>query len=449
MKLARKIIALVLATFIGVLAVLGWVESNRAVAEYRARVASELELTGHALRAPMAEVLDAEGEARALKLLETADADLSNMTMHWLPVPRDEVRFEGASIVVYVPVGTRGSIELTQRLDEERTVVLGIVRERLVVVFAAIACAAVLSILAGVRIVGRPMSALAAHARRIGSGELQERVTVTGNDEIAELAGEMDRMAQGLLAARARADAEARAKLEATDQLRHAERLGTVGRLAAGMAHELGTPLSVIGGRAKMISQPETTREQCVQYANVISGQVDRMITIMRGLLHFARRKPAQKRPTDVRVVAWRVVDLLKPLAKKQDVVLVLSGEGPAIALADEAQLEQAIANLVVNGVQSMRAPGEIVVDVRTCRARERDWICVSVTDQGEGIREDDLPRIFEPFFTTKDVGEGTGLGLSVTYGIVEEHGGFVDVESEIGRGSRLALHFPRHSEVA
>jgi len=443
-KLARKIIALVLATFIGVLAVLGWVEANRAVAEYRAHAVSELTLTGRALRAPMAEVLDVEGEARALKLLESADADLSNMTIRWVPVTSDEVRFEGAAVVVHVPVGTRGSIELTQRLDEERTVVLGIVQARLVVVFAAIACAAVLSILAGVSIVGRPMTALAAHARRIGSGDLAERVAVSGNDEIAELASEMDRMAQGLLAARARADAETRAKLEATEQLRHAERLGTVGRLAAGMAHELGTPLSVIGGRAKMIAQPETTRKECVQYANVISGQVDRMITIMRGLLHFARRAPAQKRPTDIRVVAWRVVDLLRPLAKKHDVRLVLAGEGPALALADDAQVEQAIANLVVNGVQSMRAAGEIVIDVRGCRAKDRDWVCVSVSDQGEGIREDDLPRVFEPFFTTKDVGEGTGLGLSVTYGIAREHGGFVDVESKVGRGSTFTLHFPR-----
>ena len=200
-------------------------------------------------------MLEVEGEARALKLLEMADADISNMTMHWVPVARDDVRYEGASIVVDVSVGTRGAIELTQRLDEERKVVLGIVQERLVVVFSAVACAAVLSILAGVRIVGRPMSALAAHARRIGTGELEERVTVNGNDEIGELAGEMNRMAQGLLAARARADAEAQAKLEATEQLRHADRLGTVGTLAAGMAHELGTPLSVIGGRAKMIGR--------------------------------------------------------------------------------------------------------------------------------------------------------------------------------------------------
>jgi signal transduction histidine kinase len=393
----------------------------------------------------MAEVLDVEGEARALKLLETADADLSRMTMRWVPGAVEEnVRYEGGSIIVDVPVETRGSIELTQRLDEERTVVLEVVQERLVVVFAAIAAAAVLSIIAGVRIVGRPMSALAAHARRIGTGDLTERITVNGStDEIAELAGEMDRMAQNLLAARARADAETRAKLEATEQLRHAERLGTVGRLAAGMAHELGTPLSVIGGRAKMISQPETTRDDSVQYARVISGQVDRMIEIMRGLLHFARRTPARKQTIDLREVAMRVVHLLGPIAKKQDVKLVLDGEGPATVLADEAQLEQALANIVVNAVQSMRAPGDVVVDVRQRNIDGGDWVCVSIVDHGDGIREDDLPRIFEPFFTTKDVGDGTGLGLSITYGIVEEHGGFVDVESEVGHGTRFTLRFP------
>jgi signal transduction histidine kinase len=139
------------------------------------------------------------------------------------------------------------------------------------------------------------------------------------------------------------------------------------------------------------------------------------------------------------------VVELLGPLAKKQNVNLVIAGEGEAIALADEAQLEQAIANLVINGVQAMRRPGEVVVDVRKRRVGERDWVCVGVTDQGEGIREEDLPRVFEPFFTTKDVGSGTGLGLSVTYGIVEEHGGLVDVESTVGRGSVFTLRFPLH----
>ncbi|HEX4515875.1 MAG TPA: HAMP domain-containing sensor histidine kinase, partial [Polyangiaceae bacterium] len=149
--------------------------------------------------------------------------------------------------------------------------------------------------------------------------------------------------------------------------------------------------------------------------------------------------------PTDVRELAERVVELLGPLAKKQNVNLVIAGEGEAIALADEAQLEQAIANLVINGVQAMRRPGEVLVDVRKRRDGARDWVCVGVTDQGEGIREEDLPRVFEPFFTTKDVGSGTGLGLSVTYGIVEEHGGLVDVESTVGHGSVFTLRFPLH----
>ena len=431
MKLARKIIVLVLATFIGVLSVLGWVESRRAVAEYRTRAASELRLTGRALRAPIAEVLEVEGEARALKLLETADADQSNISMRWVHTSEERVRVEPSSIIVEVPVGSRGAIELTQTLDQERMVVLAIVRERLLVVFVAVACAALVSVIAGVGIVGKPMSSLAAHARRIGSGNLDDRIAVRGNDEIAELAREMDRMAQGLR--------------DAMGHLRRADRLGTVGRLAAGMAHELGTPLGVIGARAKMIAQPEASRDECVQYAHVIAGQVDRMTKIMRGLLHFARRTPAQKRPTDVRELAGRVVDLLAPLAKKQDVKLVVGGERGAIALADEAQLEQAIANLVVNGVQATRGPGEIVVDVGTRRDGERDWVFVAVIDRGDGIREEDLSRVFEPFFTTKDVGAGTGLGLSVTYGIAREHGGFVDVESNVGHGSVFTLRLPVH----
>ncbi len=467
MKLARKIMLLMVATFVCVLAVLGWIESRRAIDEYRARVASELVLTGRALRAPLGEVLEVEGESRALKLVEKADNDITRMNIRWVQLSRltedernvlvankdiivERDTLDGPTVFVYVPVGVHGAIELTQNLSEERTVVLGVVRERLLVAFVAILVAGILSVFAGVRIVGEPMNALAEHARTIGSGELDRRLDLETKDEIGELAREMNRMAERLRESRAQADALAVAKIKAMDQLRHADRLTTIGTLASGMAHELGTPLGVIGGRAKMIAADGVTREETVQYAHVISGQVERMTKIMRGLLDFARRTPAKKSRTNVREIAARIVDLLTPLAKRQGAVLkVLDGEATFFADADGTQLEQALANLVVNGAQSMPNGGDLTIEVAARRAtapgatEERDWICVSVRDRGKGIAKDDLPHVFEPFFTTKEVGAGTGLGLSVTYGIVEDHGGFIDVESELGRGTCFHLYLP------
>jgi two-component system NtrC family sensor kinase len=327
--------------------------------------------------------------------------------------------------------------------------VLGVVKERVLVALVAILVAGLLSVFAGVRIVGEPMNALAQHARTIGSGELDRRLDLETEDELGELAREMNRMAERLRDARTQADALTRAKLRAMEQLRHADRLSTVGTLASGMAHELGTPLGVIGGRAKMIAADEATREESVQYAHVISGQVDRMTKIMRGLLDFARRSPAKKSKTNVREVAARIVDLLTPLAKRQGATIKLADGAAVFADADPTQLEQAIANLVVNGVQSMPDGGEVEIEVSECRASPRDtigersYVCVAVRDHGKGICKEDLPHVFEPFFTTKEVGAGTGLGLSVTYGIIEDHGGFIDVESQPDRGTCFRIHLP------
>ncbi len=469
MKLARRIILLMLATFLGVLATLGYFESRRAVRDYRELVASELAITGRALRAPLLEVLDVEGDARALKLLEIADADITHMEIHWSSretpsrhigaveqaklARGEEVTLEeeagGGRLFVYVPVGTRGAIELSQPLTEEHAVVLGIVKERFVVAIIAVLCAALLTIVAGVRIVGEPMRKLADHARRIGHGDLTHRLSLDSHDEIGQLAIEMNGMADRLAEAQRRVTAETDAKLEAMEQLRHADRLRTVGTLASGMAHELGTPLSVIGGRAKMIAQDSATPAQSVQFANVISGQVDRMTKIMRGLLDFARRTPTAKARIDVRDIARRSLELLGPLAKKQSVKLTLADDAEeAVANVDAQQVEQAIANLVVNGIQAMTT-GEVVTDVRTVDAvppgekSEHRFVRVSVRDAGRGMAKEEQAHVFEPFFTTKDVGVGTGLGLSVTYGIVHEHGGFVDMTSEVGVGSCFFLYFP------
>jgi len=465
MRLARKIIVLLLALFLGLVATLGYVEARRAVRDYHTLVASELAITGRALRAPLAEVMHVEGGEAAQRLLERADADIAHITLRWVPrgaalgdatwaslARNQEVTIEdhaAKTIYVYVPVTSAGgAIELSQSLSQERAVVLAIARERLTVAFAAVLGAALLSILVGVRVVGRPMRALADHARRIAGGDLGHRLSLGGDDEIGELAEEMNVMCEKLELAQKSIAAEADAKLKAMDQLRHADRLKTVGTLASGMAHELGTPLGIIAGRAKMIAAGGTP-EQNASYAQVIGAQVERMTKIMRGLLDFARRTPAQKSRTDLRDLARRILDLLAPLAKKNAVTLELAGEGDVYADVDPVQVEQALANLVVNGVQAIDHGGHVTASVDRVKAKapdgraERDWVRVAVCDSGQGIRPDDLPHVFEPFFTTKDVGEGTGLGLSVTYGIVQEHEGFALVTSEAGQGSCFELYFP------
>ena len=151
-----------------------------------------------------------------------------------------------------------------------------------------------------------------------------------------------------------------------------------------------------------------------------------------------------------VRLVKDTLV-LLRPLAEKRSVSLDLDGDAEVTVCVDAGQIQQVATNLVVNAIQSMQAKGVVKVTVARERARpppehggpESAYVCLRVRDQGEGIQAKDIPHIFEPFFTTKDVGEGSGLGLSVTYGIVQEHGGWIAVESAPTMGSTFSVYLP------
>jgi signal transduction histidine kinase len=466
MKLARKIVLVMLATFLGVFAVLGYFDATRVVRESHTRAAHDLATTGHALGPALAEVSAVEGGMRARQLLDHADADLKTLQLRWRPLDElasdqraallrgedvtvDDDSFD--SVTVFVPVHSlNGALEVSQVLTPRRAALTGEIMKRFAVSGIAVLVAAILSIVAALGIIGAPMRTITNHARKIGSGDLSQRLSLSRNDEIGTLANEMNMMCDRLIGAQERFRFEADAKAKAEEQVRHADRMSMVGTLAAGMAHELGTPLSVIAGRTQMIATTKRAPPQVAQYAEVIAGQVERMTKIMRGLLDFARSTPTKKSETDLRDLTKRILELLAPLAMKRNVTLHVQPDAePASVQVDPAQVEQAVANLVVNGIQAMTHPGTIDADVRRVHvaapgAREAtDYVCVSVRDSGAGIGEDDLSHIFEPFFTTKDVGEGTGLGLSVTYGIVHEHGGFVDVRSTLNVGTCVSLYFP------
>jgi signal transduction histidine kinase len=259
-------------------------------------------------------------------------------------------------------------------------------------------------------------------------------------------------MLDRLLEADARAQNESRLRLSTMEQLRHADRLSTVGTLAAGLAHELGTPLNVVLGRAKMIAAGEVTGDEAKGNARTVAEQAERMARIIRQLLDFARRRAPHGTVTDVRQTAEQTLALLTPMAKKASVALVRKGtDEPAKAKVDADQLQQVLTNLVVNGIHSMPRGGTLSVVVDRVRhlppdyvsGHGEEWIRVAVRDEGTGIPPEALPHIFDPFFTTKGVGEGTGLGLSVAFGIVREHGGWIGVESEPGKGSCFRVYLP------
>jgi signal transduction histidine kinase len=312
---------------------------------------------------------------------------------------------------------------------------------------------AIATSLLGAWFVGRPMSSFVEQARRIGRGDLTYRIPIKQRDEFGTLAEEMNRMSASLAESRDAADRANDAKIGAIEQLRHADRLATVGRLAAGMAHELGTPLNVVSARAKPISKGKVEGQHAKDNARIIVEQVERMAKIMRQLLDFARKRSLSKTSADLVGTVRRVATFVEPIARKNGVSVVVDGPNEAVeAHVDPAQMDQVVTNLVINAIQASPRGSEITVQVATESAASagdghpvaRDCAVVRVIDHGVGIPAEHLTQVFEPFFTTKEIGEGTGLGLSVAYGIVKDHGGWIQVTSEIGKGSSFAVIIPQ-----
>jgi len=224
------------------------------------------------------------------------------------------------------------------------------------------------------------------------------------------------------------------------EQLRHADRLATIGQLAAGVAHELNEPLGSILGFAQLAQKSGGISEQVALDIDKIEKASLHAREIVRKLMIFARQSPPQKELVNLSQVVREGLYFLTSRCQKAGIELVknLADDLPEI-VADRAQMYQVLVNLVVNAIQSTPSGG--VVTISTLRRGEH--VSLVVEDNGSGMKEEVMKKIFVPFFTTKDVDEGTGLGLSVVHGIVAAHDGFVIVDSEPGKGSRFEVRLP------
>jgi two-component system NtrC family sensor kinase len=480
MKLVPKLtVALVAGTF-AVLVPNGYLRVQREVAVLRSDRVRDHALLGRSLGAAVSALWRTGGRAEALAIVEGVNARSGGLHVLWLdgaggPGGGDTADAgalhglasgESLTRIAATPVGAErqtyvsvtvagvptGMIELTEPLEAEERAVHRIAVDTVGTTLTLAVVSSVLSVILGLWFVGRPIRALSEKARRIGTGDFSAPLNLPQKDELGQLATEMNAMCEHLLDAHERIERETAARIATLDQLRHADRLMTVGKLASGIAHELGTPLNVISARGEMIASGEATMAEASDYGRIIVDASNRMAKIIRQLLAFARRKPPEKVPRDVHRLAGEVLELLRPLAEKKGVQLNLERRCPepeATATVDGAAIQQAVTNLVVNAIQAMPKGGKIDLAIERQTAqpphadRPEPCLCVRVRDQGEGIAPEDLPRVFEPFFTTKDVGEGTGLGLSVTHGIVQDHGGWIEVESKAKEGTVFSIYLP------
>lgn len=357
----------------------------------------------------------------------------------------------------YVPVATgqsrKGALELSQTLASFKEFSQRMVLRALyITALLALVCGLILYIFVD-RKIRIPLKRLTDHARQIGLGNLSANNTVLGNDELAEMGKTMNDMCSRLIIAKEKINFEYEARLKTLEQLRHTERLSSFGVLSAEIAHELGTPLNVVDGRAKMIINEQLTSKEIEGCAEIIRNQAERMTTIIRQLLDFTRRPKQQISSENISFLIKQVFQLLYPMASKQNVSFFLDMEDntEVVFSADFSQLQQVLVNLLMNSIQAMPDGGK--VEVRLVNEMietspggndtRGKYLKIVIQDEGEGICKENLDQIFTPFFTTKTLGTGTGLGLSIAHGIVEEHGGWIDIESSAPNGACFTVYLP------
>ncbi len=377
------------------------------------------------------------------------------LSKRWFP------RSMAGQMVTYIPVEVDDSqqwaLEISEPLTQEKKYIHATVMRTISSTLLMLVAYGIFSLLVGMLWVGRPMRGLVEKARRIGSGDLENPLVINQHDEMGTLAREINSMCELLAKARDRVEVETAKRIAALEQLRHADRLITVGKLSSGIAHELGTPLNVVVGRAQMISSGEVSAEEAKENANIIVVQVQRMAKIIRQLLDFSRRQSTEKSVEDIKSLIQQSITLLQTMAHKREIELTFAeGNGDFFIQADGGQILQILTNVIVNAIQATGSGGAVNVSLNFRSVSPpadhagtiASYICVEVKDTGYGMDAATRERIFEPFFTTKGVGEGTGLGLSVTYGIVQDHGGFIEVMSEPGKGTVFSIYFPQAKET-
>jgi signal transduction histidine kinase len=264
---------------------------------------------------------------------------------------------------------------------------------------------------------------------------------ITSADQYQQLQVTIDQLQTMQVELRARMDAQRSAE----NRLVQAAKLAAVGEMAAGIAHELNNPLTSVTGFAELALSDIPHESGTRKDLEIVMREATRARDVVRRLLDFARQGESTRARASLNDVVEDVVALSKHLIHTSGVTLTLAlQENLPWALVDVNQMKQVLLNLIHNALQAMPNGGDLTISTESTMRGGRDWIKVSVQDTGIGIPKPDQTRIFEPFYTTKGDQGGTGLGLSVTYGIVTDHGGQIDVESQPGTGSKFSVWLPQ-----
>jgi signal transduction histidine kinase len=369
--------------------------------------------------------------------------------------PQEEFEFEETPLFSYtLPFKDRtgkhiGGVSIVQDTSSMKKEIRKSRWSILVTIFVLVCGTVVLVLLATRKWVSQPISELIDGISHLSKGNLDHHIRLRRRDELSRLAQSFNQMAIDLKMARERIFHEAETRLDLERNLRQSEKLATLGQFASELAHEIGTPLNIIHGRAELIQKKPEDKEQLKKYLNIILYETERITKIIQQLLGFVRKKNPDLKPLNLCTLLGATLDFLDYQIQKQRVRVVKDWrENLPLVNGDSDQLQQAFLNLILNAVQSMPEEGRLAISVSLKKVsreglegEQRHYMEVCVEDTGVGMEREVVQHIFDPFFTTKTT--GTGLGLMVTQGIIQDHEGWIEVKSEKGEGSIFKVYLP------
>ena len=280
--------------------------------------------------------------------------------------------------------------------------------------------------------------------QHIGKGNLDHKIDVTSNDEIQILANEFELMRRKLQESYHSMEDKIERRTEelqgAQAQIMHQEKMASLGLMAAGIAHEIGNPLTSISSMAQIIKR-KNNDEKTIEYVNNILRNIERISRIVRELVDFSKPTTHKSAPSNINDIVNSAVGIIKYDRRSKNInyTLNLDNSLPTINVVAD-HLMQVFLNILINAIDASEDFGN-EINVATYFADQK--IHIEIKDHGCGIPEDKLNKIFEPFYTTKEVGKGTGLGLTVSYGLIKKLNGSVEVDSKINQGSTFTVVLP------
>lgn len=361
------------------------------------------------------------------KVLKEGEGVLEFLNQEGIPV-----------LAAFAPVKTTGwGVVVRQPTSESYAYAHQILYFLLLVFFISLAGAIGLGFLLASQL-SKPMTILVEGAKKVAEGQLDVQIPVKQKDEIGELSFAFNEMTKKLRKHILELELTHQRMLKTQKQLSHSEKMSAIGQLAAGLAHEIYNPLNVISGFSEYLLGKIPKEDPKRSYLEDISRETVRCQKLVAELLHFSKPKEPEFAPTSMNLLIHETLSLVTHQTKIKNIKVEtnLNTKLPIIDL-DKDQIKQVLLNLFINACQSMPDGG--ILSIQSSQMDEQ--IQIKVTDTGEGIDKKDLENIFNPFFTTKE--EGTGLGLALSYSIIEKHRGKVQVTSQLGQGSTFTIQLP------